>query len=178
MLKLIVEQDTDPFNPREMNDGYMGTMICFHGRYDLGDSHAFSCPQEFEDYTQANDIVRLPLYLYDHSGITMNTTGFSCPWDSGQVGYIYVTKENIRKEYNIKRISQKTIKQVLNILKAEVSEYDSYLTGEVYGYRIVEIDKNDEEVEELDACWGFIGDESYCRKEGEASMEYFKKKVA
>ena len=28
----------------------------------------------------------LPLYLYDHSGITMNTTGFSCPWDSGQVG--------------------------------------------------------------------------------------------
>lgn len=30
----------------------------------------------------------LPLYLYDHSGITMNTTGFSCPWDSGQVGWI------------------------------------------------------------------------------------------
>ena len=26
-----------------------------------------------------------PLYLYDHGGITMNTTGFSCSWDSGQV---------------------------------------------------------------------------------------------
>ena len=36
----------------------------------------------------------LPLYLYDHSGITMNTTGFSCPWDSGQVGWIYAFKED------------------------------------------------------------------------------------
>ena len=41
----------------------------------------------------------LPLYLYDHSGITMNTTGFSCPWDSGQVGWIYASKEDALREF-------------------------------------------------------------------------------
>ncbi len=49
--------------------------------------------------------VILPLDLYDHSGITMNTTGFHCPWDSGQVGYIYVMPEDIRKEFSAARVS-------------------------------------------------------------------------
>ena len=39
------------------------------------------------------------LYLYDHSGITMSTGSFCDSWDSGQVGFIYVTKEDIEKEY-------------------------------------------------------------------------------
>jgi len=39
--------------------------------------------------------VILPLYLYDHGGITMNTGGFSCRWDSGQVGWIYASKESL-----------------------------------------------------------------------------------
>ena len=45
------------------------------------------------------DCVLLPLYLYDHSGITMNTGGFSCPWDSGQVGWIFADGNAIRREY-------------------------------------------------------------------------------
>ena len=28
----------------------------------------------------------------------MNTCGFSCPWDSGQIGFIYVSKEKALKE--------------------------------------------------------------------------------
>jgi hypothetical protein len=33
------------------------------------------------------------LYLYDHSGITISTSPFSCGWDSGQVGFIYLTRQ-------------------------------------------------------------------------------------
>lgn len=47
---------------------------------------------------ESDQIAMLPLYLYDHSGITMNTSGFSDPWDSCQVGYIYMTKEVFLKE--------------------------------------------------------------------------------
>ena len=46
---------------------------------------------------QSGKFVILSLYLYDHSGITMNTTGFSCPWDSGQVGWIYADADCIKK---------------------------------------------------------------------------------
>ena len=32
----------------------------------------------------------LPLYLYDHSGLTMSTNDFGDRWDSGCVGFIYM----------------------------------------------------------------------------------------
>ena len=37
--------------------------------------------------------ITLPLYLMDHSGLAMQTTSFNDPWDSGQVGWIYVRLE-------------------------------------------------------------------------------------
>lgn len=97
--------------------------------------------------------ILLPLYLYEHSGITMSTGPFSCPWDSGQVGWIYVSKECVRKEYGWKKITKSREKQICRYLEGEVETYDQYLTGEVYGYII-----EDEYGEELDSCWGYYGD--------------------
>ena len=59
---------------------------------------ALSTGELFSLVEQMDGMVILPLYLYDHSGITMNTCGFSCPWDSGQVGWIYADKAMIDKE--------------------------------------------------------------------------------
>jgi len=143
--KMFIYQDEH--DPRE--DDNLGTMVCFHGKYKLGDTHDinhndFSSFEEMERYlvkkTKAKII--LPLYLYDHSGITMSTTAFSCRWDSGQVGFIYITAEKIRKEYNVKRISPKLIEKVTEILQAEVKEYDDFLTGNQY-----QINITDEETE-------------------------------
>ena len=53
--------------------------------------------EELHEFINA-DYILLPLYLYDHSGITMNTTGFSCSWDSGQVGFIYASKARFKEE--------------------------------------------------------------------------------
>jgi hypothetical protein len=107
--------------------------------------------------------VILPLYLFDHSGITMNTTGFSCPWDSGQVGFIYMTKDAILKNYAVKDISDELRCKVAEQLKAEVASYDQYLTGDVYGYVIK--DENGEDLDNClhDSCWGFFGLEC-CRE--------------
>ena len=185
--KLIVEREDYPDNPRSWDN--IGTMVCFHPRYDLGDKHYYGSPAEFlldllndadlggiegaarENILEAGsgifeevyhfwletqckqdvrdvldflrdeyegfsmesigrflarknwdlfsvswlsprnievdelyDLVRatdkyviLPLYLYDHSGITISTGPFSCPWDSGQVGWIYAPKDTFRK---------------------------------------------------------------------------------
>ena len=92
----------------------------------------------------------LPLYLYDHSGLTMNTTGFSCRWDSGQVGWIYADREAIREAFG--RTDKRAMDRAERALLAEVREYDDYLRGECYGYRLYE--GNDE----VDSCWGFIGE--------------------
>jgi len=42
---LTVEQDEDVESPREWDNS--GRMICFYGRYDLGDKHDYSSPREF-----------------------------------------------------------------------------------------------------------------------------------
>jgi hypothetical protein len=106
---------------------------------------------------QIKDTVILPLYLYDHSGITMNTRGFSCSWDSGQVGWIYADSETIKKEYDA--VTPETINRAKNLLEAEVEDYDYYLTGQCYGFQLY---KGDEIIE---SCWGFQGDISDVSKQ-------------
>jgi len=100
--------------------------------------------------------VMLPLYLYDHSGITMSTSGFSCPWDSGQVGWIYCTMERARQEWS--GTDDEVRVRAKSYLYGEVEEYDQFLTGDVWGYVI-----KDEDDEEVDSCWGFYGLD-YCRE--------------
>jgi hypothetical protein len=92
------------------------------------------------------------LFLYDHSGITISTSSFSCRWDSGQVGWIYITKDKIEKE-------GWTPEQADKYLDGEVEVYDNYLTGEVYGYRITKYNKEIEDDEEVESCWGYYGDD-------------------
>jgi len=162
--RIRVMADDQPESPREWDN--LGTMVCWHGRYNLGDVNG---AREYESPEAAlkeiGDAIILPLYLYDHSGITMNTTGFSCPWDSGQVGFIYVTLDKVRKEYGWKKITKKRREQIEKYLTGEVETYDTYLRGDVYGFNITRNDEDGEEVD-IDSCWGFYGyDDPYMTEE-------------
>jgi hypothetical protein len=124
--------------------------------------------EDLTELIERPDVISRPLYLYDHSGITMQTRPFSCPWDSGQVGYIWVTKEEVRKEYSVKRISPKLLDRVISYLVAEVEVYDQHLRGEVYGFVI-----EDEEGEHIDSCWGYYGDpEKYIVPEAKGIVDH------
>ena len=97
----------------------------------------------------------LPLYLYDHSGLAMSTESFSgraphAEWDSGQVGWIYVSKEDALKEFDADKMTGAIRQKADALMRSEVAAYDSYLHGECYGF---ELYKNGEL---SDSCWGFI----------------------
>lgn len=174
-----IEQDMYPPNPRIDQDN--GTvMICFHKKYILGDKHCYNS----ENYNSWDEIksaiikkekpiVILPLYLYDHSGITISTTPFSCNttmhayWDSGQVGFVFINKAKCKKmgwnekwankmsnstDEHFKKYAGKTFEEILtmNIL-GEVETYDQYLAGDVYSFEI------EFEDGEIDSCGGFFG---------------------
>lgn len=147
--------DEDPQNPRTEWDN-LGTMICFHSRYNLGDKHDYSVEEAQEIANDKNNIV-LQLRLYDHSGISMSTSNsypYNDIWDSGCVGFIYISRDKVRKEYGWKRITKKRLEQIVQYLKGEVECYDNYLTGAVYGFSV-----KDPEGEEIEngSCWGFYG---------------------
>lgn len=77
--KLRIIQDESPQSPREWDNN--GWMVCLHTRYDLGDKHDYRS----EDHAgwgalkaqiekDHDVVVILPLYLFDHSGLSIRTT--------------------------------------------------------------------------------------------------------
>lgn len=155
--RVVVEYDQHPTSPREWDN--VGTVVLHERcRYSFGDETA-SGDQLREIADDPNNIV-LPVYLYDHSGITIRTSAFSCRWDSGQVGIIYCTKQRAIKEWGKKILTKKVREQVISYMQGEIEELDQYLTGQVFGYRIYDPEGN-----ELDSCWGYM-EEDYCMSEG------------
>jgi hypothetical protein len=94
----------------------------------------------------------LPIFMYEHGGATISTCKFSCQWDSGQVGFAFITKVKVMDSYKKVRVTDRLRGIVEDCIKSEIETLDAYITGDVYGYRVV--DKN-ECVE--DACYGFYG---------------------
>lgn len=157
---LKVGYDPDPENPNK--GGYTeSTFSCFHGIYDLScDKNEFNSPADLDVYLKSPDVLSLPLYLYDHSGITIKTTPFSCLWDSGQVGYVHITKDQVRSLFGVKRLTKKVLIEVYEYLRAEVATFDQYLTGQIFCFEVEDQDGNT-----VDSCYGFY-EETECREEG------------
>lgn len=145
-LKII--PDDSPLNPRTDCD-HLGTMLCWHRRYTLGDENPYDNPQEFEESNAAkNMFVCLPVYMLDHSGLFFSVNDFRDPWDSGQLGIIYCTKEEAQKWYGKEDVSPDEAKCELI---AEVENYNEYMNGSWYGFYIEGLDGDVE-----DSCWGFL----------------------
>lgn len=205
--RIRIEHDDGAENPRE-NDN-LGTMLCWHRDYNLGDKNTYKSKEphevmlsiisdyneDFENQLNEKDLtskeyfaaieeefekyhVVLPLYLYDHSGITMSTGPFGCRWDSGQVGFIYISHKTAYAELGGDAFDDKTTwttdksQRCREIMEGEVKVYDQYLTGQVYGFTIeklvyefeipdeeVDVENDDLPWEYDDSCWGFFGDD-------------------
>lgn len=246
--ELEIFNDEFADNPRSWDN--VCSMVCWHGRYNLGDEHDYSAPEDFlrqivsntlsadeivnyvkfedenndvkleynrsthewelieiyngreyinetftsqeikesnmvteyilgylsisslKELTDRNHVI-LPLFLYDHSGISIscdNDYPYNDQWDAGQVGWIYVSKDTIFKEtFNPTEESWRDI--ALRLLRSEVETYDLYLRNEVYGYTLKhkviqkelcphcgEIIKEFEDIEEIETVSGFYGD--------------------
>lgn len=172
-----IYQDDNPANPREWDN--LGKMVCFHRRYDLGDKHDFYDADDLIEYLKQTLCVQLPLYLYDHSGISMSTSNqypYNDYWDAGQVGIIFVTYEQLHKEYGWKHITKARREQIESYLEQEVKTYNEYLTGEVFGYQV----ECNFCHEIIDSCWGFYGrnwkengllDHAYTKCDCEGSLQ-------
>jgi len=168
-LKLRIVCDHSSESPREWDN--LGTIAYKHRNYKLGEEQIEDPIEWLEnkmgiepsyEYNQERleqlenkffeEYIGHEVYAYEHSDIRLNTRGFSCPWDSGKVGYIYVDKETVREEFGKKRISNKLRKQVLDILDGEIKLFSTYLSEGAYGFII-----EDENGESVDSCYGFIG---------------------
>ena len=136
-------RDEDPMNPR--TEYYNVTkMVLFHRRYRLGDKSNYRSG-DFKGWGNLKDVIVRdekpaiikPVYMYDHSGITIKTSPFGCPWDSGQIGYVWITKEMAKKELGVTRMTKKAAERLDTFLEAGVKAYDNYLTGSIFCWQVV-----------------------------------------
>lgn len=184
-IQIVLDDDLlDPIQDHDM----LGTQAYWHNRRNLG--HDFKAtsrmnPEEYmlsilnHEQQENNDFENIPegkiremfnrshlvipVFAYEHGGITIkaeeNGIGWD-NWDSGQLGFVYVSKSKIKQEYG--NLRKSTIEKVKKILIAEVQEYDDYLTGNGYGFQVLK------DGEELDSCYGYLGHDGKEQAESDA----------
>ena len=146
---ITIGQDCDNESPRDWGHG--STILYGHNHYTIGEVSISEWEGEFYDrydrepaswkdwamfVREHRDAICIkPVYMYDHSGITISTGPFSCPWDSGQVGIIYTTQAIIDKNWAHCK-TQPTMEDIDRGLESEIDVYDQYLRGEIYYYSI------------------------------------------
>ena len=107
--------------------------------------------------------IAYPITKYEHGEISLQL-GYKQGWDYGVVGFVYITKETLRKEYGVKRITKSIIERAENHLRDELDTLTRWVNGDCYGWQIKEYALTDdgldwEEVDTLDACWEYFGKE-------------------
>jgi hypothetical protein len=151
MLKYEVVHDHDPLNPRTEYDN-IGTMALYHRRYNLGDKNKPD-RDDLVEIIESKDVIAVKVYGYDHGGLSISAEKFSCPWDFGMLGYIYLSKQKAEKE-----AIPWEYDSVVKILVSEIETYNHYLQGNCWGYLVTQ----DEDDEVIDQCWGYVGKIEEC----------------
>lgn len=128
-----------PENPRDWEN--LCKLVGNHHRYHIGDEDLDMSMEDMKAYIlERDDVLHIePVYMYDHGGIALSTSPFRCPWDSGQVGYIYVTYSRYAEITGmsieaIKKDMTNVIKRCRYYMSSELEAYQQYINGEVYAY--------------------------------------------
>ena len=169
-IKIYFDEDAE--SPRDWDN------ICVihtaHNNYSIGDEDHSTREsiEEARKEAEKSGGICLDLYLYDHSGITISLTPFSCHWDSGRVGFVHIPRQKMLEEFSKKRWTPQLKEKALEIAKAEVETLDYYVTNQAYGYVI-----EDKDGEEVDSCWGYIGDSGEVLDEAKSIVDNIVKEV-
>jgi hypothetical protein len=176
---VVIEIDRDPINPCKDYDNFT-KIVCWHRHAELGNETNYELAgmsqEEVCEYLKDTEgetvLAILPVYLLEHSGRTMRTTPFGDRWDSGQVGWAFVTEARA-KEMTGDTGPIPTKEELEKYIRGDVETYDQYLTGEVYGYRVLGMaDEDGEDGDELESCWGFFGELDYVISEAKSAAEH------
>lgn len=112
--------------------------------------------RDAHEVMQDKDFVKkyyvFPLFAYIHSGVALSLGNtdypFDCQWDGGQIGFVFCARD----EWKYRNRKVKGCNGARNYAEGMVTEWNSYLSGDVWGYVI-----EDANGEHVDSCWGFYG---------------------
>ena len=165
--------DEDPMDPRKEWDN-AGIFWAWHRSYTIGDEDEVTrhdqtfCKSDFDPsnfnnfgeladaiYAKHRAVLVLPVYMLDHSGLSLSVGDFRDRWDSGQLGVIWLPREGLA-DIGHKIASKGAIAKAEDLLKAEIAVANAYVSGDVYGWQTFEL-VDGTKGKRLDSCWGYYG---------------------
>ncbi len=175
--ELVYDQGSDVTNPREGDN--LGAILIAHSKshwiagpdaavdtsIPFGSSpyeHWHNLRKEQLNLKKSEVAIAYPITKYEHGEIYLQL-GHKSGFDYAALGFIYVTKETLRKCFGVTRITKSIITRAESCLQAELDLLTEWLNGECYGWRVKEYAPTDdgawEEVDVLDSCWGYFDQE-------------------
>ncbi len=158
-IKIIADEDAQA---PENDDGIF--IVTTRNRYFELLQNGMDAGQWMEDAKEhAKKYWIFPLQAYIHSGVALSLHRggqFSDPWDSGQIGFVFVAKS----ESKYRTRERKKCVSAFTMAKNYMESWNQYLSGDVWGFDI------SQDGESLDSCWGFYGMD-YCKHEAIESAE-------
>lgn len=179
MAKAALVYDQHAINPREQDDN-LGTILIAPNK-----AHWIASPDSAVDTSipfgnsphehwenlrrdqlklkKSEIAIAHPITKYEHGGISLSL-GYKSGWDYTVSGFIYVTKETLRKYFGVTRITKSVIARAESCLQSELDMLTAWLHGECYGWYVEEYALDDdglewEEVDILDSCYGYFDQE-------------------
>lgn len=181
-LKIVLDNSGSTESPLDCDESVIFAVL-HRWRLNPAESHGLDSPEAIEEFAKTNpEWQEFPLFMYEHGSVLyrLSKSGnpFSCPWDSGRAGSIFLKTADFLGE-NPPRGKKGEIKygkeffpdiESAMFKAAEIicEEYTDWCNGNIYGYMI-----EDQNGDHLDSCWGFIGDPNdYVLQEGRAVLKY------
>lgn len=127
------------------------------------DEHWENIRREQLKLKKSDIAIAYPITQYGHGEISLSL-GYKSGWDRGVVGFVYVTKEQLRTWYGVDRITKSISGHAKTCLQAELDLLATWLNGNCYGWHIKEYVLMDdgldwEKVGTLESCWGYFDKE-------------------
>ena len=125
-------------------------MHFWHSNYYLGDDKDYSPKSYFsEQYIEEFDKIPknegtaktklererylyVPVYGYDHSGLSMSIHPFADRFDSGQLGFVRVDKHEAIRCGDVKRFTVKAVKKVYEQVEDLLDKYMAFRDDNIY----------------------------------------------
>lgn len=156
--RLTIDHDSTAESPRKWESSW--NLSCSHKRYDLGDEDCRLNVRDYDSWEEYGEALReeydivemVPLYLLDHSHLSLSIVDFNDRWDSGQIGFAFLTAENQKDlvgAYDITDLHEAS----LEVLKQELEVYEGWMNGEAYSIMVEDVNTG----ETIDNIGGFYG---------------------
>lgn len=165
-LTVKLYRDEDAQSPQDMSEDKGLFLVAKHRQLWVLEPGEKTIPQDFETLVERYQDTHwiFPLEAYIHSGVVLalaHTGNFpDRQWDVSQLGAVFCAKAEWRLSASASKAAQ-----------GYVETWNTYLSGDVYGFVIEDEDGNN-----LESCWGFYGHE-YAEQEAKSAAEHASKNM-